>query len=150
MHDNFEENEHDLFWAGWGADFPDPLNFYMLLYSKNSLLDFAGENITNFSNATYDKLFENFTDKNVAYLEKIISKEVPLVPAFNPKSLILDHQWLKRESPYAFVNTPWSDYKIDAEVRKKYIEEENLATKHYLYFILLFIAFMIIRSKSSD
>lgn len=148
MHKTLEENEHDLFWAGWGADFPDPLNFYMLLYTNNSLLDFGGENITNYSNSKFDQLFEGFTGNNIITLEHLISKEVPLVPAFNPKSLILDHQWLHRETPYAFVNTPWSDYKVNSQVRAQYIEKENLVPKHYLYLLLILTGLHYVRKKA--
>ena len=148
MHKTLEENEHDLFWAGWGADFPDPLNFYMLLYTNNSLLDFGGENITNYSNLKFDKLFEGFTGNNIITLEHLISKEAPLVPAFNPKSLILDHQWLHRDTPHAFVNTPWSDYKVNSQVRAQYIEKENLVPKHYLYFLLILIGLYYLRNKT--
>lgn len=148
MHHQLEENEHDMFWAGWGADFPDPLNFYMLLYSKNSLLDSGGENLTNFSNKSFDYHYENFQPSSVAVLEEIIAQQAPLIPAFNPKSILLDHSWLKRLEPQAFINHSWSSFEVDHSLRAKYIEEQNQVHKKWLYFLISLIALLILRRES--
>jgi oligopeptide transport system substrate-binding protein len=42
--------------TGWGADYPDPENYFFLFYSKN--FPPSGKNITRYQNAEFDRLFE--------------------------------------------------------------------------------------------
>lgn len=42
--------------TGWGADYPDPENFFFLLYSKN--VPPLGKNISRYRNPEFDRLFE--------------------------------------------------------------------------------------------
>jgi ABC-type transport system substrate-binding protein len=42
--------------TGWGADYPDPENFFMLFYSKNFPPE--GKNISRYKNPDFDKLYE--------------------------------------------------------------------------------------------
>ena len=46
-----------LMW-GWHADYPDPENFLFLLYGPNSKLKFDGENVSNYDNLEYNRLFD--------------------------------------------------------------------------------------------
>lgn len=147
MHDALLDNEHDLFWSGWGADFPDPTNFYMLLYSKNTLVDFGGENLTNFSHQAFDELYENFHDQKAMAMEKLIAQEIPLIPAFHPKSLVLDHQWLKRKEPVAFVTPSWLEYEIDNESKKDYWIKHNKVNKPLLIVLVLLFSFWLYPKK---
>lgn len=47
--------EEQMFLVGWVADYPDPLNFLQLFYSRNVS---PGPNRTNYVNPDYDALFE--------------------------------------------------------------------------------------------
>lgn len=54
-----------MFFAGWKADYPDPENFLFLLYGPNSSAKEGGENIANYANFSYDKIFDEMkTMKN--------------------------------------------------------------------------------------
>ena len=48
---------YQVFQSGWVADYPDPENFFFLLWSDMSKSKFGGPNATNFSNADFDELF---------------------------------------------------------------------------------------------
>ena len=43
---------------GWHADYPDPENFLFLLYGPNSKAKFDGENVSNYDNPEYNRLFD--------------------------------------------------------------------------------------------
>ena len=47
--------EEQLFLIGWVADWPDPMNFLQLFYSKNVS---PGPNRVNYANPAYDALYE--------------------------------------------------------------------------------------------
>ena len=74
--------------AGWNADYPDPENFYALLYGPNKA---PLPNDGNFSNAHYDELYLKMKDmpngperlKIIAELDAIIKEEVPYVLMYN-------------------------------------------------------------------
>jgi ABC-type oligopeptide transport system substrate-binding subunit len=53
-----EHGRYQMVFFGWNADYPDPENFLMLFYSKNSQSKYHGSNYTNFQNKVYDDLFE--------------------------------------------------------------------------------------------
>ena len=46
-----------LMW-GWHADYPDPENFLFLLYGPNSKFKFDGENVSNYDNPEFNRLFD--------------------------------------------------------------------------------------------
>ncbi len=49
------KREEQLFQLGWVADYPDPLNFLQLFYSRNAS---PGPNRTNYANPRFDALYE--------------------------------------------------------------------------------------------
>lgn len=142
-----EDNNHDIFFSGWGADFPDPKNFYMLLYSNNALLLSGGDNTSNFSNKTFDHLFENFTSKDIASLENIIARLHPVVPAYSPKSLILTQPWLTRDPPQAFIHQSWHEIQLDNQSRDMTISQENAVVKEPLMIFLSFVFLVVAYSR---
>ena len=102
--------------AGWGADYPDPENFYQLLYSKNKA---PGPNDGNFTNAKYDELYEKSRFmvngperfKLFKQMNDIIKDEVPMLLVYNPLSFGLYQpsvENMKRnmmvEFPYMYLN----------------------------------------------
>ena len=51
------KGKHQIFWAGWLADYPDAENFLFLLYGPNAKSKNNGENIANYENPRFDALF---------------------------------------------------------------------------------------------
>lgn len=88
--------------TGWGADYPDPENFYFLFYSKN--FPPAGKNISFFKNEEFDRLFEQMaTMENsperleiVHRMNEIFAEECPVILNFNKAYFVLVQPWAPR------------------------------------------------------
>jgi len=93
--------KHQVFFGGWGADYPDAENFLFLLYGPNAKSKHEGENIANYENTAFDKRF-----KQLQLLEdgpekqKLIDEMVSIVRA--------DAPWMFGYLPYAAgAYAPW-------------------------------------------
>jgi ABC-type transport system substrate-binding protein len=88
--------------TGWGADYPDPENFFMLFYSKN--VPPAGKNYARFRNADYDRAFEQMAVLDngpermalVRKLQKILDDECPMFPSFTKAFYTAVQPWSRR------------------------------------------------------
>ena len=69
-----------IFQWGWNADYPDPENFFFLLYGPNAKIDHNGENAANYKNEKFDSLFDQMKSmKNTPDRQKLIDQIVELV-----------------------------------------------------------------------
>lgn len=91
-HEALRKKQMDLFIARWGADFPDPANFFSIFGSK------SGTNYTGWTNASFDELLEkamttsSVSDRTAVYKkaeELLLQKEVVILPLFYRYNLIL-------------------------------------------------------------
>ncbi len=88
--------------SGWGADYPDPENFFFLYYSKN--LPPAGKNNSRYKNPEFDRLFERMaTMENCPEREEIarkmnaiLSEDVPHLLTMHRSVFGLTHKWAPR------------------------------------------------------
>jgi ABC-type transport system substrate-binding protein len=88
--------------TGWGADYPDPENYFMLFYSKN--LPPEGKNISRFKNAEYDKRFEQMATmedgperlKLIHEMVDIINEECPIIFTNHKAYYTLVQPWAPR------------------------------------------------------
>ncbi|MCU0435293.1 MAG: ABC transporter substrate-binding protein [Bacteroidia bacterium] len=82
------EGKVNFFRKSWIGDYPDPENFMALFYSKNFSPN--GVNYMHFSNAEYDKLYEQcLTEQNDSVrrslflrMDELLVEESPVVPLF--------------------------------------------------------------------
>lgn len=89
--------EFDIVYAGWGADYDDPMTF-LALWTTNSPY-----NDVKWSNKSYDDLIAkaNVTSdpvermKVMADAEEILLNESPIVPLFWPSWNYVEHPWVK-------------------------------------------------------
>lgn len=96
---NQESGAFQLTESAWLADYPDPENFYQLLYSKNGP---PGPNHSGFNNAAYDKAYEAARlmpngPERIALLRtmnEIIKEEVPIVIGQNTLRFGITQKWL--------------------------------------------------------
>ena len=80
-----------FFRASWIADYPDAENYLSLFYSKNFTPN--GPNYTHFTNATFDKLYEQAskeTDDEKRFtlykqMDELVIAEAPVIPLFYDK-----------------------------------------------------------------
>ncbi|RFC45525.1 MAG: substrate-binding protein [Verrucomicrobia bacterium] len=88
--------------SGWGADYPDPENFYFLYYSKN--LPPAGKNHSRYKNSEFDRLFEAMAtmensavrDGIVLKMNDILAEDVPHILNMHRSSFRLSQPWAPR------------------------------------------------------
>jgi oligopeptide transport system substrate-binding protein len=122
-----------LFTLGWNADYPDPENFFFLLYGPNSKLTSQGENVSNFHNHEYDSLFETMKDLPngperaavIAKMVAILQKESPWVWGFFPKTVILNQSWVgpRQDNPMAINTLKYAS--IDGALRHQKQQQWN-------------------------
>lgn len=85
--------------TGWGADYPDPENFFFLLYSQNFPPE--GKNISRYGNPEFDALFEKMaTMENtpermeiISHMNEIIAEDVPQILEFNKAGYVIEQPW---------------------------------------------------------
>ena len=110
---------------GWNADYPDPENFLFLLTGSNSKVRYGGENVANYMNPEFDRLFrvmENMdnTPARLAVIKRmlrILQRDAPWVWGFHPVSYGLYHHWVKNVKPNAMANNTLKYLRIDAAER---------------------------------
>lgn len=109
--------------SGWGADYPDPENFFFLFYSKN--IPPAGKNETRFNNPEFDALFEKMaimenTPERLEILKKmneILWEECPLILQFNKHFYTVIQPWAKRSHQNHMLEGGVKYQAIDAPLR---------------------------------
>jgi len=90
-----------VFTWGWVADYPDPENFLFLFYGPNARHLYGGENVSNYHNEAYDKLFLDMKNEpNGAKRQELINQmleliryDAPWVFGFHGKSMMLSQSW---------------------------------------------------------
>ena len=122
-----------LFFLGWNADYPDPENFFFLLYGAHSKVKFGGENASNYENSEFDRLFEqmrNMDNSSERYeiiqkMQHILQHDAPWVLGFNPKNFALYHQWYQNLKPNLMANNQLKYARLNVQTREKMREKWN-------------------------
>ncbi|MEC4749916.1 ABC transporter substrate-binding protein [Methylomicrobium sp. Wu6] len=117
---------------GWNADYPDPENFFALLYGFNGKVKHSGENSGNYQNPEFDRLFEQMRNMEngeqrlqiIRQMQAIIRRDAPWVFGFHPKTFSLYHSWASNLKPNLMANNRLKYVRIDpvqrAELRKRW------------------------------
>lgn len=122
-----------IFWWGWNADYPDPENFFFLLYGENSKLEHGGENAANYSNPEFDSLFVKMKNmpngdqrlQIIAQMNEILRKDAPWIWGFHPKAFSLFHQWYKNVKPNLMANNTLKYKRVEGEIREQKQQQWN-------------------------
>ena len=117
-------NEQIFVW-GWNADYPDPENFFFLLYGSNSKVKFGGENAVNYQNAEFDRLFEKMRNMDntperyqiIQQMQEVIRHDSPWIFGFHPKNFSLYHSWYSNLKPNLMANNRLKYTRLDLESR---------------------------------
>lgn len=113
-----------LYTMGWHADYPDAENFLQLFYSPNIEKE---TNNTNYSNPTFDMLYELSRvmqdspqrTKLYARMVNIVSEDVPVLLLTEPEGFVLVYEWVKNVKPHPIGYGYMQYRRIDAELRRK-------------------------------
>jgi ABC-type transport system substrate-binding protein len=122
-----------LFYWGWNADYPDPENFFFLLYGPQGKVKAQGENAANYVNAEFDRLFETMKamdngperQRIIDRMVEILHHDAPWVWGFHPKDYSLHHHWLFNRKPTKVGNNTLKYQRLDAQLRDKLRGEWN-------------------------
>ncbi len=122
-----------LFVWGWNADYPDPENFFFLLYGSNSKVKYGGENAVNYANPAFDRLFEQMRNQDngeqryqtIQAMQEIIRHDAPWIFGFHPKNFSLFHSWYKNLKPNLMANNTIKYTRIDAKMREEKRQQWN-------------------------
>lgn len=122
-----------LFRWGWNADYPDPENFFFLLYGENAKASKGGENAANYKNPEFDRWFlamraMDDDEKRLEIIQKmqaIVRHDAPWVFGVHPKSFSLRHAWYRNYKPNLMANNGLKYLRIDAALRAERRAEWN-------------------------
>ena len=134
-----------LFFSGWLADYPDPENFFMLLYGPHGKVKTGGENISNYENNTFDRLFEkmkilpNNQERRdiIKKMMRVIQKDAPWVWGFHPKVYQLSQGWLGPQKLSGLSSNTLKYITVDPRERAKLRQLWN--QPHWLPVLILVI-----------
>ena len=138
-----------IFQWGWNADYPDPENFFFLLYGPNAKVEHHGENAANYVNPEFDRLFEKMKNikngpERLAIIEemtKILQQDAPWLWGFHPKAFSLFHDWYKNVKPNLMANNLLKYKRVDGDQRKTQRAEWN--KPNYWPLIILFLLILV-------
>ncbi|MCK5831061.1 MAG: ABC transporter substrate-binding protein [Methylococcales bacterium] len=133
--DKIRDGSGQIFTWGWNADYPDPENFFFLLYGPNGKVKFKGENAVNYQNSKFDQLFEQMRSMDdteqrsqiIQQMQEIIRHDVPWVFGYHPKRFALYHQWFENIKPSFMAHKELKYLRIDATSREQKREQWNQA-----------------------
>ncbi|HFE38795.1 MAG TPA: peptide ABC transporter substrate-binding protein, partial [Gammaproteobacteria bacterium] len=137
MYNRFQEKMHkgtaQIFNMGWNADYPDPENFFFLLYGPNSKVEASGENAANYKNPMFDKLFNQMKSMpNGLERQRVIDKmlailreDAPWNFGYHPKGYSLYHEWYLNAKPNLMSHNTMQYKRIDTQIRAKKREMWN-------------------------
>jgi ABC-type transport system substrate-binding protein len=114
-----------IFMWGWNADYPDPENFFFLLYGPNAKVGKGGENAANYQNPNFDALFERMRNMDdgperlalIREMQEILRQDSPWVFGYHPKNFSLSHDWYLNLKPNLMANNELKYQRIDATRR---------------------------------
>jgi len=131
--DKIRKGNAQLFEWGWNADYPDPENFFFLLYGPHKKVATGGENAANYDNPEFNRLFERMKDMDngperqqvIDAMLEIVRRDAPWIFAYYPKSFGLRHGWLHNVKPNLMANNTLKYRRIDPALRASRRAEWN-------------------------
>ncbi|WP_077728929.1 ABC transporter substrate-binding protein [Methylocaldum sp. 14B] len=115
-----------IFMWGWNADYPDPENFFFLVYGENAKVGKGGENAANYKNPEFDRLFERMRNMDdgeerfriIQAMQEILRHDSPWLFGYHPKAFSLHHDWFRNLKPNLMANNGLKYRRIEAEQRE--------------------------------
>jgi oligopeptide transport system substrate-binding protein len=116
---------YQIFSWGWIADYPDPENFYFLLWGPMAQARGGGPNTANFDDPRFNQLFVAMKDREndarrlelISQMRGILERERPWIELYHRENYALYHVWMRNVKP-AGLSLPAAKYQdIDAAER---------------------------------
>jgi len=149
--DKMRKGAAQFFFWGWLADYPDPENFLFLLYGPNAKVKNDGENAGNYSNAAFDKLFEQMKDLDdgpqraalIRQMIQLLQADAPMLFGWSEEYAGAYHQWLYNGKPSNIIRDQLQYLRIDPEMRARLTREWNQPLVWPLWLLVAIAALMI-------
>jgi len=149
--DKMLKGNAQIFEWGWNADYPDPENFFFLLYGPNAKAGKNGENAANYSNPEFDRLFAQMKGMpNSAERQQVIDRmndilraDAPWLFGFHPKGFSLQHAWVANVKPNLMANNTLKYRRIDPARREQSRAEWNRPVLWPFVFMAIVLALLI-------
>jgi oligopeptide transport system substrate-binding protein len=118
---------------GWIADYPDPENFLFLLYGPNAKTVSDGENVVNYKDPEYDRLFRQMqsmdnTPQRLEIIRKmldVLRQDCPWIWGYHPLDFGLYHDWYGNIYPNALAYNTAKYTRLDTVARTAYRRKHN-------------------------
>ena len=145
--DKMRKGTAQLFFWGWQADYPDPENFLFLLYGPNSKVKVDGENVANYVNPEFDKLFERMKDlDDTAERRELIKKMIEIAQqdavwlwGWTDEFSGAYQQWLYNGKPSNIIRDQLQYLRVDPALRVRLVDQWNRANPIPLIVALLLL-----------
>ena len=155
--DKVRKGKHQVFWLGWNADYPDAENFLFLLYGPNAKSVSDGENVANYQNPEYDRLFEKLKtlddgpEKRVVIDEmvRIAQRDAPWSMGFFPHASTALQSWVHNSKPAILIRDHGRYLRLDPEDRVEKLAEWNDPTRWPLALLLGGVVFAVVTARRS-
>ena len=141
-----------LFMWGWNADYPDPENFFFLLYGANGKVKSGGENAVNYNNPEFNRLFETMRNMDnspqreqiIQQMQQLVRHDAPWVFGVHPKNFVLSHHWYQNLKPNLMANNRLKYTRIDgvARAQKRALWNKAIFYPLIIGLILLMLLFI--------
>ncbi len=133
LQEKMRRGAYQVFEAGWVADYPDPENFFFLLWSEMGSREHGGPNWTNFSNARFDELFLSMKARDngpqriaeIREMVRVLERERAWIELFHREDFSLFHGWVKNVKPMGLSMPTYQYRDIDPEARRRLRREWN-------------------------
>ncbi|HEX2541861.1 MAG TPA: ABC transporter substrate-binding protein [Caldimonas sp.] len=151
------KGKHQIYWAGWLADYPDAENFLFLLYGPNAKSKSQGENVSNYENPEYDKLYRELQALDDGpRKQEVIDKMVAMVQADAPWSFgyfpwggLAFQQWVYNGKPSILIRDMAKYYRVDPQLRVAKQAEWNRPTWWPVALLLALVLAAIVAARRS-
>jgi len=138
--------------GGWLADYPDAENFLFLLYGPNASAKADGDNLINYENPEYDKLFQQLKfledgpekQKLIDKMVRIVQEDAPWSFGYYPYAAGSFSPWVFNGKASIMIRDMAKYYRIDAAMRAQKQREWNQPIYWPLFVIFGLLALAII------
>ncbi|BAU47881.1 peptide ABC transporter substrate-binding protein [Sulfurifustis variabilis] len=123
--EKMRKGDAQLYVWGWNADYPDPENFFFLLYGPNKKVGHDGENASNYDNPEFNRLFERMKNMEngparqaiIDRMLEVVREDAPWAWGLHPKTFTLQHAWVHNAKPNQMANNTLKYLRIEPEKR---------------------------------
>jgi ABC-type transport system substrate-binding protein len=119
------KGKHQIYWAGWLADYPDAENFLFLLYGPNAKSVSQGENISNYQNPEFDRLYRIVQSQDdgpakqdaIDRMQRIVQQDAPWSFGYFPWAGLAFQPWVHNGKPSILIRDMAKYYRVDTAMR---------------------------------